>query len=82
MKKYFYTICAALALLMGAGCEKVIEFKGEVTEPRLTVSGQAFTDGLDTLRGQVRCYVNGAKAPHISSTLRSNNGRNAAEKSF
>lgn len=90
MKKYFYTICAALALLMGAGCEKVIEFKGEVTEPRLTVSGQAeagepltvyvasslffltdekagqaFTDGLDTLRGQVRCYVNGAKAPHV-----------------
>lgn len=90
MKKMLYTIGAALVLLLGAGCEKVIEFKGEVTEPRLTVSGQAevgepltvyvasslffltdervgaaFTDGLDTLRGQVRCYVNGAKAPHI-----------------
>lgn len=89
MKQLFYTICAALMLLLGAGCEKVIEFKGEVTEPRLTVSGQAevgepltvyvasslffltdervgqaFIDGLDTLRGQVRCYVNGAKTPH------------------
>lgn len=90
MRKIFYTIGAALVLLLGAGCEKVIEFDGEVTEPRLTVSGQAevgepltvyvasslffltdeklgaaFTDGLDTLRGQVRCYVNGAKEPHV-----------------
>ena len=90
MKKILYTISAALVFLLGAGCEKVIEFKGEQTEPRLTVSGQAevgepltvyvasslffltdeklgaaFTDGLDTLRGQVRCYVNGAKEPHV-----------------
>ena len=90
MKKMLYTIGAALVLLLGAGCEKVIEFEGEVTEPRLTVSGQAevgepltvyvasslffltderagaaFMDGLDTLRGQVRCYVNGAKTPHV-----------------
>ena len=89
MKQLFYTIYAVLVLLLGAGCEKVIEFEGEVTEPRLTVSGhaevgepltvyvasslfflteervgQAFIDGLDTLRGQVRCYVNGAKTPH------------------
>ena len=89
-KMIFYTISAALVLLLGAGCEKVIEFKGEVLDPRLTVSGQAeagepltvyvassiffltdermgeaFMDGLDTLRGQVRCYVNGAKEPHV-----------------
>lgn len=90
MKKILYTISAALVLLLGAGCEKVIEFKGEQTDPRLTVSGQAevgepltvyvasslffltderlgeaFMDGLDTLRGQVRCYVNGAKEPQV-----------------
>ena len=83
-------LCAALVLLLGSGCEKDIDFKGEQTEPRLTVSaqaevgeplsvyvassifflqndrgGRAFMDGLDTLRGQVRCFVNGAKQPHV-----------------
>lgn len=90
MKKILYTISAALVLLLGTGCEKVIEFKGEQMDPRLTVSGhaevgqpltvyvsssiffltdermgEAFMEDLDTLRGQVRCFVNGAKEPHI-----------------
>lgn len=27
--------------------------------------GKAFTEGLDTLRGEVRCFVNGEKTPHM-----------------
>lgn len=90
MKKLCYTVCAVLALLLGAGCEKTIEFRGEETEPRLTVtacaeagnplvayvassvfflkddnSGSAYLAGLDTLRGQVRCYVNGSREAHM-----------------
>ena len=41
MKKIALACLAALALLSGTGCEKIIEFKGEQTEPRLTVSAQA-----------------------------------------
>lgn len=88
MKKILIAICAALLLLAGTGCEKTIEFKGEETQPRLTVSseveagqplvvyvasslffladekgGAAFTQGLDTQRGEVRCYVNGGNEP-------------------
>ncbi len=84
MKNKLYLCFAALLLTALCGCEKVIEFNGEVTEPRLTLSSQAevgkpltaylassiffladnkggaaFTEGLDTLRGQVRCFVNG-----------------------
>ena len=88
MKKILTANLAAVLLLLAAGCEKVIEFNGEVLEPRLTLSscaqvgdtltacvassvffladkksGAAFTDGLDTLRGSVRCFVNGEKTP-------------------
>lgn len=82
MKKILFTLCA-LSLLLLPACEKDIEFKGEIMEPRLTLSaqatvgetfsayvassiffleqdpqGKAFTEGLDTLRGRVRCFVN------------------------
>ena len=87
-------VLAALAVLFSAGCEKIIEFNGEVTKPLLTISsyaevgnpltvyvassifflsdqknGAAFTDGLDTLRGSVRCFVNGAKEPRTLQRL-------------
>ena len=86
MKKQIYLWALAVVALLGTACEKVIEFKGEIAEPRLTVSaqavagdpfpvyvassvfflqsnhsGEAFTEKLDTLRGAVRCYVNGAR---------------------
>lgn len=89
MKKILTALVTAALVLFSAGCEKIIEFNGEVTEPQLTISsyaeagnpltvfvassvfflsdqkyGQAFTDGLDTLRGSVRCFVNGATEPH------------------
>lgn len=41
MKKLLFSLCVTLLLLVGAGCEKVIEFSGEETEPRLTLSSQA-----------------------------------------
>ncbi|MBQ3743074.1 MAG: DUF4249 domain-containing protein [Bacteroidales bacterium] len=41
MKKLLFFLCVNLLLLAGAGCEKVIEFTGEETEPRLTLSSQA-----------------------------------------
>lgn len=41
MKKTALLCAAALTLLLGAACEKIIEFKGEQTEPRLTISSQA-----------------------------------------
>lgn len=88
MKKILTASLAAVLLLLAAGCEKVIEFKGEVLESRLTLSccaragepltayvassvffladkkaGAVFTDGLDTLRGTVRCFVNGENTP-------------------
>ena len=88
MKKILTGIMAVAVLLFSAGCEKIIEFKGDVTEPRLTLSsyaevgepltvyvassifflsdqkyGRAFTEGLDTTRGSVRCFVNGSNTP-------------------
>ena len=88
MKRILAGCFAAVLVLFAAGCEKVIEFKGEMTKPRLTLSsyaevgepltvyvassifflsdqksGRAFTESLDTLRGSVRCYVNGATTP-------------------
>ena len=40
--KHAYILCAlALVALLGSGCEKVIEFKGEIAEPRLTISAEA-----------------------------------------
>lgn len=90
MKRILFVSLVAAALLVGAGCEKIIEFDGEQTQPRLTVSAQAeagdsllvyvassiffltdqrggdtFMDGLDTQRGQVRCFVNGSKTPVV-----------------
>ena len=87
MKKRLNVLLAAALVLLGAGCEKVIDFDGEVTQPRLTLSshaevgepltvyvassvfflsdqkyGKALTEGLDTLRGGVRCFVNGETA--------------------
>ena len=41
MKKLLFSLCAFVQLLSGVGCEKVIEFTGEQTEPRLTLSSQA-----------------------------------------
>ena len=41
MKKTALLCAATLTLLLGAACEKIIEFKGEQTEPRLTISSQA-----------------------------------------
>lgn len=41
MKKSALICVAALTLLLGAGCEKIIEFKGDLTESRLTISSQA-----------------------------------------
>ena len=41
MKKFLFSLCAFFLLLTGIGCEKVIEFTGEQTEPRLTLSSQA-----------------------------------------
>ena len=85
MKNQIYLCVLAVVALLGTACEKVIEFKGEIAEPRLTISaqavvgeafpvyvassvfflqhdksGKAYTEHLDTLRGEVRCYVNGA----------------------
>ena len=40
MKKILFTLCA-LSLLLLPACEKDIEFKGEIMEPRLTLSAQA-----------------------------------------
>ncbi|MBO4842411.1 MAG: DUF4249 family protein [Bacteroidales bacterium] len=85
MKK-LYIVALAVAALLGGACEKVIEFKGEIAAPRLTIAAQAvagdpfpvyvassvffldnnraenaYTKNLDTLRGEVRCYVNGSK---------------------
>ena len=85
MKRLLSLLCA-VGLLIGTGCEKVIEFEGEVARPRLTLAAQAtvgepftayvassifflnhsyqenaFTSSLDTLHGQVRCFVNGEK---------------------
>jgi len=85
MKKQTILCVLAVVALLGTACEKVIEFKGEIAEPRLTLSaqavagepfrvfvassvfflqhdksGQAYTEKLDTLLGEVRCYVNGA----------------------
>ena len=90
MKRILTSGILAALLLLSAGCEKIIEFKGGQTEPRLTLSsyaevgepltvyvassifflsdqkfGSAFTEGLDTLRGSVRCYVNGSNTPHV-----------------
>lgn len=89
IKKIWIWMLAAV-VLFSAGCEKIIEFNGEETTPRLTISsyaevgspltvyvassvffladqkyGKAFTEGLDTLRGVVRCYVNGEKEPRL-----------------
>lgn len=86
MKKYIIPCVLALVALLGSACEKVIEFKGEIAEPRLTISAQAvagdpfpvyvansvfflqrdvtgktYTEKLDTLRGEVRCFVNGSQ---------------------
>lgn len=99
MKKVLFLICL-LALLPGTGCEKVIEFKGETTQPRLTLAaqasvgeplvayvassiffldhdggGRAFKDPLDTVRGQVRCYVNGSR---IGEAMRLSDGYEAS----
>lgn len=88
MKKILTSGILAALLLLSAGCEKIIEFKGEALQPRLTLSsyaevgepltvyvassiffladqknGAAFTEGLDTLSGSVRCFVNGEKTP-------------------
>ena len=41
MKRILFVSLVAAALLVGAGCEKIIEFDGEQTQPRLTVSAQA-----------------------------------------
>ena len=41
MKKILFPICALLLLPAGTGCEKIIEFNGEVTGSRLTLSCQA-----------------------------------------
>ncbi|MBO4536375.1 MAG: DUF4249 domain-containing protein [Bacteroidales bacterium] len=41
MKKLFFSLCAFSLLLTGIGCEKIIDFTGEQTEPRLTLSSQA-----------------------------------------
>ena len=41
MKKCLYFLCACFLFLVGTGCEKVIEFTGEQTESRLTLSSQA-----------------------------------------
>lgn len=84
MKKNIFPCVLILVALLGTACEKTIEFKGEVTEPRLTLSAMALTgepfqvyvassvfflhsrgdrrayiETLDTLRGEVRCFVNG-----------------------
>ena len=84
MKKSIIPCVLILVALLGASCEKVIEFKGEIAEPRLTLSAKAVTDEpfqvyvassvfflqsrgdrkaytetLDTLHGEVRCFVNG-----------------------
>lgn len=94
MKNKFFLCSAVLLLTALCACEKVIEFNGEVTEPRLTISSQAevgkpltayvassiffladnkggaaFTEGLDTLRGQVRCFVNGGKTVRTFSLV-------------
>lgn len=85
MRKYIIPCVLAAVVLLGNACEKVIEFKGEIAEPRLTISGEAvvgdpfkiyvassvfflehdkykaYTDKIDTLRGEVRCFVNGEK---------------------
>ena len=86
MKKQIYLCVLVVAALLASACEKVIDFKGEIAEPRLTISaqavagdpfpvyvassvfflqpnknGEAYTEKLDTLRGEVRCYVNGAR---------------------
>lgn len=41
MKKLLYSLCVSFLLLAAAGCEKVIEFTGEETEARLTLSSRA-----------------------------------------
>ena len=86
MKKYIIPCVLALVALLGTACEKVIEFKGEIADPRLTISaealagepfpvyvassifflqrvidGKAYYENLDTLRGEVRCFVNGSQ---------------------
>lgn len=86
MKKYIIPCVLALVALLGTSCEKVIEFKGEIADPRLTISaealagepfpvyvassvfflqrvidGKAYYENLDTLRGEVRCFVNGSQ---------------------
>ena len=86
MKKYYIPCVLALVALLGTACEKVIEFKGEIAEPRLTISaealagesfsvyvassvfflqrvidGKAYIENLDTLHGEVRCFVNGSQ---------------------
>ena len=85
MKHAYILVVLVLVALLGSSCEKVIEFKGEVAEPRLTISAEAlagepfpvyvassvfflqpwgdvsaYTKNLDTLRGEVRCFVNGS----------------------
>jgi len=94
MKKILTGMMAAVLVLVSAGCEKVIEFKGEVTQSRLTISsyaevgtpltvfvassiffladqknGQAFIENLDTVRGSVRCFVNGEQEPHVLALM-------------
>ena len=97
--KHAYILCMlALVALLGSSCEKVIEFKGEVADPRLTISAEAlagepfrvyvassvfflqagndfsaYTKNLDTLRGQVRCFVNGGQTSR-AMVLRSGEG--------
>ena len=83
MKKSIIPCVLIFVALLGTACEKVIEFDGEITEPRLTLSAKAltgepfrvyvassvfflntrgdrraYTETLDTLRGEIRCFVN------------------------